>query len=106
MLTPERIKELSEKHLLVVGAGYVRPLDATGFAHAIEAEVRKDDDALIRQMLEALEDAHGDSEEVLGHYQQLYSERYRPHRLHAQEDVVAKGQAAITAARARLEKAP
>ena len=82
MLTPERIKELSEKHLLVVGAGYVRPLDATGFARAIEAEARKDDESLIRQMLEALT-APVDGEAL--------------HALHM---------SAIAAARARLEKAP
>ena len=57
MLTPERIKELSDRHLRVVGAGYVRPQDAEEFARAIESEVRKDDEALMRQMLEALEQA-------------------------------------------------
>lgn len=57
MLTPERIKELSDRHLRVVGAGYVRPQDAEEFARAIEAEVRKDDDALILQLVEALEKA-------------------------------------------------
>ena len=29
-LTPERIKELCDRHLRVVGAGYVRPQDALG----------------------------------------------------------------------------
>ena len=33
MLTPERIKELSDRHLRVVGAGYVRPQDAEGVGH-------------------------------------------------------------------------
>jgi hypothetical protein len=82
MLTHEQIKELSEKHLLVVGAGYVHPLDATGFARALEAEVRKDDEALIRKMLEALT-APVDGEAL--------------HALHM---------SAIAAARARLENAP
>ena len=41
MLTPERIKELSDRHLRVVGAGYVRPQDAEEFARAIESEVRR-----------------------------------------------------------------
>lgn len=50
-----------------------------GFARAIEAEVRKDDTALIRQMLEALEQADYNHDGVT---------------------------AAMTAARARLEKAP
>ena len=56
-LTPERIMELSDRLLRVVGAGYVRPQDADGFARAIESEVRKDDEALIRQMVEALDTA-------------------------------------------------
>ena len=55
MLTPERITELSDRLLRVVGAGYVRPQDADGFARAIEAEVRKQDEALIRQLVEAME---------------------------------------------------
>ena len=54
-LTPERIMELSDRLLRVVGAGYVRPQDADGFARAIEAEVRKQDEALILQLVEALE---------------------------------------------------
>lgn len=54
MLTPERITELSDRLLRVVGAGYVRPQDADGFARAIEAEVRKQDTELIRQMLESM----------------------------------------------------
>ena len=49
-LTPERIKELCDRHLRVVGAGYVRPQDAEAFARAIEAEVRKDDEALIERL--------------------------------------------------------
>ena len=53
-LTPERIMELSDRLLRVVGAGYVRPQDADGFARAIESEVRKDDTELIRQLVEAL----------------------------------------------------
>lgn len=63
----------------------------------VMAEVRKDDEALIRQMLEALEAglkeviATGENEGVL----------FGPDK-----HVDAKLQAAITAARARLEKAP
>lgn len=53
------------------------------FARAIEAEVRKDDEALIRQMLEALEFEAGNWKLV-----------------------PELTQAAIAAARARLEKAP
>ena len=56
--------------------------DIVRFARAIEAEVRKDDEALIRQMLEALE----------------------YHR--AQTRPIELTDEAITAGRARLEKAP
>ena len=58
-LTPERITELSDRLLRVVGAGYVRPQDADGFARAIESEVRKQDTELIRQLVEALESVDG-----------------------------------------------
>lgn len=71
--------------------------DIVKFGRAIEAEVRKDDDALIRQMLEALKAglkeviATGENEGVL----------FGP-----DQHVDAKLQAAISAATARLEKAP
>jgi hypothetical protein len=45
-LTPERIDEI---------AGPADYFDRRVFARAIEAEVRKDDDALILQLVEALE---------------------------------------------------
>ena len=85
-LTPERIMELSDRLLRVVGAGYVRPQDADGFARAIESEVRKDDEALIRQMLESM---------------------CRAARVMAISEDEAPGYfAAITAARARLDGKP
>lgn len=99
MLPPDRIKELSGKHLLVVGAGYVRPLDVTGFARAIEAEVRKDYDALIRQMLEALEKSNLEWKELADSGDAGYWKAEE--QAHYQQS-----EAAITAATARLEKAP
>lgn len=56
-LTPERIMELSDRLLRVVGAGYVRPQDAEEFARAIESEARKQDYALILQLVDALENS-------------------------------------------------
>jgi len=47
MLTPERIDAIN-----------TRTLGHQHFARAIEAEVRKQDEALIRQMLEALKNTH------------------------------------------------
>ena len=57
------------------------------FARAIEAAVRKQDEALIRQMLDALENSHAT----------LWEEEDDPSR---------PAHAAITAARARLESKP
>ena len=85
-LTPERIMELSDRLLRVVGAGYVRPQDADGFARAIESEVRKDDEALIRQMMESM----------------CWAARV----MTISEDEAPGYFAAITAARARLEGKP
>ena len=51
MLTPEQIDLAMQQHVDPV-ATYGR---LHNFARAIEAEVRKQDEALIRQMLEALE---------------------------------------------------
>jgi hypothetical protein len=49
MLTPERIRELWENYSPTKGI--------ESFARAIEAEVRKQDEALIQQLVEALERA-------------------------------------------------
>ena len=61
-----------------------------GFGYAIEAEVRKQDDALILQLVEALEDLAGAGEEA-------WSEE-RP--------CVRIGKEVATAARARLGEKP
>lgn len=91
MLTPERIDvEAFARWGEMRGAPLAM---CRGFARAIEAEVRKDDEALISQMLEALEAglkeviATGENEGVL----------FGP-----DQHVDAKLQAAIAAARARL----
>lgn len=59
------------------------------FARAIEAEVRKDDTELIRQMLEVLEYV-----------------RNTPEAEYDSKAALSKAQAAITAGRARLEGTP
>ena len=62
--------------------------------------------ALVKQLVDALEDANADSSEVLGNYTQLYSETYRPHRLLAQQEIVKQGEEAIAAAKAYLAAPP
>jgi hypothetical protein len=62
--------------------------------------------ALVKQLVDALEDANADSSEVLGNYTQLYSETYRPHRLLAQQEIVKQGEEAIAAAKEYLAAPP
>ena len=82
MLTPEQIDLAIQQHVDPV-ATYGR---LHNFARAIEAEVRKQDDALILQLVEALEDLTEAGEDA-------WSEE-RP--------CVRIGKKAITAGRARL----
>ena len=77
-LTPEQIVDIAAATQL-----YNRALPAIRFARAIEAEVRKADTDLIRQMLEALEQSNAT----------LWEE---------DDDPECPASAAITAARARL----
>ena len=79
-------KEISALYFEALGSQHLREQDrkmVTRFAHAVESEVRKQDDALILQLVEALEVATtplaADRQEVLR---------------------------AVTAARARLEGKP
>lgn len=80
MLTPQQIEQLWCEY----------PSCEIAFARAIEAEVRKQDDALIRQLVEALDDLTGAGEEAWG--------EERP--------CVRIGKEVATAGRARLEGKP
>ena len=55
MLSDERIAEMMRE---TWGAANIAPRHAETFARAIEAEVRKQDDALIQQLVEALDGVH------------------------------------------------
>ena len=83
MLTPEQIDLAIQQHVDPV-ATYGR---LHNFARAIEAEVRKQDDALILQLVEALENSNAT----------LWEE---------DDDPSCPAHAAITAARARLGGKP
>ena len=83
-LTPEQIGRISRPY----GESSIQGFDhILAFAQAIEAEVRKSDEALIRQLVEALENSHAT----------LWEEEDDPER---------PAHAAIAAARARLEGKP
>lgn len=89
MLTDEQIEQLfNASDLECLSSDDIEA--GVKFARAIEAEVRKDDAALIRQMLEALKTC-GDGDGYNGPYQ--YYE-------------TVPVEEAVAAARARLEKAP
>ena len=90
-LTPERINELKEHAVGAWRAAGFEPMLQVFVAHAIATEVRKSDEALILQLVDALENSS-------------------PHtdRSFAWKDGKWQNQrtAAITAARARLESKP
>ena len=81
-LTPEQINELKEQAVSAWRAAGFEPMLQVFVAHAIETEVRKSDEALIQQLVEALE----------------------YHR--AQTRPIELTDEAITAGRARLEGKP
>ena len=53
-LTPERINELKEQAVSAWRAAGFEPMLQVFVAHAIETEVRKSDEALILQLVEAI----------------------------------------------------
>ena len=86
-------KEISALYFEALGSQHLREQDrkmVTRFAHAVESEVRKQDDALIRQLVEALETCN-DGDGYNGPYQ--YYE-------------TVPVEEAVAAARARLEGKP
>ena len=86
-LTPERINELKEQAVSAWRAAGFEPMLQVFVAHAIETEVRKSDEALILQLVEALENSNAT----------LWEEDDDPSR---------PAHAAITAGRVRLESKP
>ena len=83
-LSDDRIAEMMRD---TWGCASIAPRHALEFARAIEAEVRKQDDALILQLVEALENSHAT----------IWEEEDDPSR---------PAHAAIAAGRARLESKP
>lgn len=67
--------------------------------------LRKQDDALIQQLVEALCECAEDSQELLDRMDASFRDS-RPNAIARQEDTIAKAKAAITAGRARLEGKP
>ena len=87
-------------------AALVAAKEREACARAIEAEVRKQDDALILQLVEALCECAEDSQEQLDRMEAARLRDYKPNAIAWQEDTIAKAKAAIVAGRARLEGKP
>ena len=71
-------------------------------AEMVEAEVRKQDDALIQQMHDALCECAEDSQEQLDRMEAAKLRLYKPQAVAFQEATIDAAKRAITAARARL----
>ena len=99
MLSDERIAEMMRD---TWGCASIAPRHAMGFARAIEAEVRKQDDALIQQMHDALCECAEDSQEQLDRMEASKLCQYKPQAVAYQEATIDAAKKAITAARARL----
>ena len=98
-------KEISALYFEALGSQHLREQDrkmVTRFAHAIEAEVRKHDDALIQQMHDALCECAEDSQEQLDRMEAAKLRLYKPQAVAYQEATIGAAKRAITAARARL----
>ena len=98
-------KEISALYFEALGSQHLREQDrkmVTRFARAIEAEVRKQDDALIQQMHDALCECAEDSQEQLDRMEAAKLHQYRPQAVAYQEATIDAAKKAITAARARL----
>lgn len=99
MLSDEQIAEMMRE---TWGCASIAPRHAMWFARAIEAEVRKQDDALIQQMHDALCECAEDSQEQLDRMEAAKLRQYKPKAVAYQEATIDAAKRAITAARARL----
>ena len=92
-LSDEQIRELAEDGLFFSSIYEI--------TRAIEAEVRKQDEALIRQMHDALCECAEDSQEQLDRMEAAKLRQYKPQAVACQEATIDAAKRAITAARAR-----
>jgi hypothetical protein len=72
--------------------------EAGYLAARVEQQIIIDEQVRQIEMLRlALEMCRDDSDELLGQYRLIYSQKYRPERLRAQENIVAKADEALAA---------
>ena len=80
--------------------------EAFVFARAIEAEVRKQDDALIRQLVEALDECKESTQERIDTLAESGIDKHKPRYFRSYVQDLQRAADAISAGRARLEGKP
>ena len=76
------------------------------FARAIEAEVRKQDDALIQQMVDALDECKESTQERIDTLAESGIDKHKPRYFRSYVQGLQRAADAISAGRARLEGKP
>lgn len=102
MLSDEWIMDMVSQQCTAMLDGNQKEISPITIARAVEAEVRKQDDALIQQMHDALCECAEDSQEQLDRMEAAKLRQYKPQAVAYQEATIDAAKRAITAARARL----
>ena len=76
------------------------------FARAIEADVRAQDEALIRQLVDALNECQGSTQERIDALTESGMDKHKPIYFRSYVQDLQRATDAITAARARLDGRP
>ena len=97
-LTTEQVRELWENYNPTKGI--------ESFARSVEAEVRKQDDALILQLVEALNECQGSTQERIDALTESGMDKHKPIYFRSYLQDLQRATDAITAGRARLEGRP
>lgn len=102
-LTPEQIGRISRPY----GESSIQGFDhILAFAQAIEAEVRKSDEALIRQLVEALGACKDSTQERIDTLTESGIDKHKPRYFRSYVQDLQRAADAISAANARLEGKP
>lgn len=102
-LTPEQIGRISRPY----GESSIQGFDhILAFAQAIEAEVRKSDEALIRQLVDALSECKDSTQERIDTLTESGIDKHKPRYFRSYVQDLQRAADAISAANARLEGKP
>lgn len=102
-------KEISALYFEALGSQHLREQDrkmVTRFAHAVESEVRKSEEALIRQLVDALGECKDSTQERIDTLTESGIDKHKPRYFRSYVQDLQRADDAISAARARLEGKP